>query len=808
MSTDPNPTDNELVLPTIRRLEEAVVNRIAAGEIIHRPANALKELIENALDAKATTITISVKDGGLKLLQIQDNGHGIKVSDMAIVCERFTTSKLRSFDDLSSMSTYGFRGEALASISHVGHVTITTKTKDSKCAYKASYSDGVLSPPKPGAPAEPKPCAGNNGTQITVQDLFYNVPSRRKALQHPGEEYTRVLDVVNRYAIHNEGVSFVLRKVGANSPDVHTTTTATILDNIRTIYGSKIANELLALEKTYPNYSLKIKAWISNANYNVKKFNFLLFINHRAVDSPAIRKAIEAVYVAFLPKNTHPWVYLSLEMDPKNVDVNVHPTKKEVHFMNEEEIIASICDAIQERLGDANASRTFLVQTFLPQSSEEVRLEKSSKKQDSKPYAYDKVRTDSRAQKLDQFFIPESSLYSIPSTSTHKRVRVGGEQTEDDDQETEDTNDRGSRKRVKKTSFDESDEGDEGDEAECSSGSLLSKIERFKQSPLGKAKVDGGAVSHGRIVNSINGLPIPVSAAATDLSRQDRLPLAKPRMKRQPVEVKLKSILHLRDEFKNQGSAESTSFFEKHVLVGVLDNQRGLIQNEKGLYLVNYEVLSEELFYQICLLDFSNFGHIRLSKAAPIKELVLMALDDEQEQMGHSAWPQKLKPKEEIAETVKKHLVSKREMLQEYFSISITEDGHLSAIPLLIKGYIPNLEKLPDFLWRLGSEVNWKAEMACFRTVSREIAIFYSTQPQQVEDPLADLSGDDNGDGVNTGGNDTSLQDIHNAQFQHMISTVIFPAFKRRFVPPKALVAKVVSNVVAVKDLYRMFQRC
>lgn len=262
------------------------------------------------------------------------------------------------------------------------------------------------------------------------------------------------------------------------------------------------------------------------------------------------------------------------------------------------------------------------------------------------------MRTDSRAQKLDQFFIPESSLYSIPSTSTHKRVRVGAEQIEDDDQETEGTNDRGSRKRVKRTSFDESDDDDEGNEADCSSGSLLSKIERFKESPLGKAKGDSGAASHGRIVNSISGLPIPVSAAATDLSRQDRLPGAKPRMKRQPVEVKLKSILHLREEVKQQGSADSTSFFEKHVLVGVLDNQRGLVQNEKGLYLVNYEVLSEELFYQLCLLDFSNFGHIRLSTPAPIKELVLMALDDEQEQMGHSEWPQELKPKEEIAEVI------------------------------------------------------------------------------------------------------------------------------------------------------------
>ncbi|KAF9175263.1 DNA mismatch repair protein [Mortierella sp. AD011] len=805
MSADSDPSNiDATVIPTIRRLDEAVVNRIAAGEIIHRPANALKELIENSLDAKSTNIQVSVKDGGLKLLQIQDNGHGIKLGDMAIVCERFTTSKLRSFDDLSSMSTYGFRGEALASISHVAHVTITTKTKDSNCAYKASYSDGVIIPAKPGAVAEPKPCAGNNGTQITAEDLFYNVPTRRKALKNPTEEYNRILDIVNRYAIHNEGVSFTCRKIGSNTPEVHTTTTATVLDNIRQIYGSSVANELLSLEKSYPVHQLKIKGWISNANYNVKKFAFLLFINHRSVDSPAIRKAIEAVYSAYLPKNTHPWVYLSLEMEPKNVDVNVHPTKREVHFINEEEIIATICDAIQDRLGNANVSRNFLTQTLLPQVSVKSRSEEaSSKKSTPKVYEYDQVRTDSRAQTLDSFLVP-ASPYSISSSSssTHKRVKIGVERMEaievDDDCEMESAEDHEVRGPGKRTAFDDS--GDEEDTAPPSSGkssSLLNKIGQFKSNPLKKPGGTGG--SHGRIVGSANG---------SGSSQQGESSNSNSKSKIQRVEVKLSSVLQLREEVRKQGHPILTPIFANHTFVGILDNQRGLIQNDLALYLVNYEAASEELFYQICLRDFSNFGFIRLSAPAPIKDMVLMALDDEQELMGKSEWPVELKPKEEIAETVKNHLVSRKEMLREYFSICINDNGELTAIPMMIKGYIPNLEKLPDFLWRLGSEVDWKAEKACFQTVSRELAIFYSTHPERVEDSPVEDNNNENDENLDH--EDKSLQDTQNAHFQRMVSSIIFPAFKKHFIPPKTLIEKsgMVVQVAQVKDLYKVFERC
>lgn len=173
-------SNSEPVLPKrIRALDPQLVNRIAAGEIIQRPFNALKELIENCLDAGSTSINIQVKEGGLKLIQIQDNGCGIDKDDLKIVCERFTTSKLKEFDDLKTINTFGFRGEALASISHVSRLTIVSRTHKSPCAYKAQYADGKL------LNDSIKPCASAFvGTQITVEDLFYNSTIRRNALRN------------------------------------------------------------------------------------------------------------------------------------------------------------------------------------------------------------------------------------------------------------------------------------------------------------------------------------------------------------------------------------------------------------------------------------------------------------------------------------------------------------------------------------------------------------------------------------------------------------------------------------------------
>jgi DNA mismatch repair protein MLH1 len=319
------------------------------------------------LDAGSTSITVTVKGGGLQLLQIQDNGHGIQKEDLPIVCERFTTSKLTSFDDLKTITTFGFRGEALASITHVAHVTITTRTPDAPCAYKAKYLDGKLAPLKDGDKAEPKACAGTQGTTITVEDLFYNMQTRKQAFKNPNEQYHHILDVVTKYSVHfgDSKVAFTCKKQGQGMPDLHTPAASTTLDNIKIAYGAQVARELIRFELTEvgsggggssssssssssataaavaaPLDGLPISrkederrlalageaedglvfsmtGLISNANYSSKKSVCILFINNRLVECHSIKRVIETVYSEVLPRHGHPFIYLSLRMPPQ-----------------------------------------------------------------------------------------------------------------------------------------------------------------------------------------------------------------------------------------------------------------------------------------------------------------------------------------------------------------------------------------------------------------------------------------------------------------------------------------------------------
>ncbi|KAL6101343.1 mlh1 [Pungitius sinensis] len=707
----------------IRRLDETVVNRIAAGEVIQRPANAVKEMIENCLDAKSTNIQVTVRDGGLKLLQIQDNGTGIRREDMDIVCERFTTSKLQTFEDLSAIATYGFRGEALASVSHVAHVTITTKTADAKCAHRASYSDGKLKGP-------PKPCAGNQGTQILVEDLFYNVSTRRKALKSPSDEYSRIVEVVSRYAIHNSGKSFSVKKQGETVADLRSLPNASVVDNIRGVFGNAVSRELIEVGCEDQKLAYKMKGYVSNANYSVKKCILVLFINHRLVESSALKKAIETVYAAYLPKNSHPFLYLSLEIAPQNVDVNVHPTKHEVHFLHEDSVIESVQKHVESKLLGSNSSRTYFTQTLLPGLSVSGGGEAKSPggaEPGDRVYAHQMVRTDCRAQKLDAFLRPKETPPPDPDAAGPS----GAEMDEADDAD------------MLVALAEQEAEGPKGPQ-----GDPQRKRPRKEEQPEEEVHED-------------------LTAAATPKRRV----------------IKLTSIKELRAEVTENTHKGLQEMLQNHSFVGCVDPQWTLIQHHTKLYLLNTTRLSQELFYQILIYDFGNFGVLRLSTPAPLYDLAMLALDSEE-----SGWTEEDGPKEGLAQYIVDFLKKKTEMLEDYFSIEIDQDGNLTGLPLLLDTYTPIMEGLPMLILRMATEVNWDNEKDCFRDLSKECSMFYSIRKRYVLEEEQDAEGN---------------------SWRWKVEHVIFKALRSLLSPPKSFSEDgTVLQIANLPDLYKVFERC
>ncbi|KAE8693501.1 DNA mismatch repair protein MLH1 [Hibiscus syriacus] len=380
------PTEEVKESPRIHRLHESVVNRIAAGEVIQRPVSAVKELVENSLDASSTSISVAVKDGGLKLIQVSDDGHGIRFEDLPILCERHTTSKLSKYEDLQSIKSMGFRGEALASMTYVGHVTVTTINPGQLHGYRVSYKDGVME-------HEPKACAAVKGTQIKIENLFYNMIARRKTLQNSADDYTKIVDLLCRFAIHHIDVSFSCRKHGAARVDVHSVATPSRLNAIKSVYGLSVAQNLIKIEAADNDTSssvFEMDGFISNSNYVAKKTTMetekladpIPICNgvrgskvvgcpqcqvessfrgesNRLVECTVLKRAIEVVYVATLPKASKPFIYMSVILPPEHVDVNVHPTKREVSLLNQEVIVEKIQSMVESILRKSNESRTF-----------------------------------------------------------------------------------------------------------------------------------------------------------------------------------------------------------------------------------------------------------------------------------------------------------------------------------------------------------------------------------------------------------------------------------------------------------------
>lgn len=329
----------------IRVLDKHVVQKIAAGEVVERPASIVKELIENSLDANSKNITVEIKNGGKSLIRVTDDGDGIEEKDIELAFLRHSTSKLTNIDDLYSIMTLGFRGEALASIASIAKVELLTKTNGANAGVHVFIEEGEIKFMESVGSAK--------GTTMIIRDIFYNLPVRKKFLRSDASEGNSISDIVNKIALGKCNTSFKLIK--DNKVVLNSNNTESLRENIYSVLGKDMIKELIPID--YDDEYLKIEGYISNNNLHRSNRNHqYIYLNGRYITNYQLSNAIERNYITNIPNNKHPVFIIYLNINPNEVDVNIHPTKQEVKFEDINRIYDTIYDKVKETLNESLVS--------------------------------------------------------------------------------------------------------------------------------------------------------------------------------------------------------------------------------------------------------------------------------------------------------------------------------------------------------------------------------------------------------------------------------------------------------------------
>ena len=371
-------------MANITVLDQSTINKIAAGEVIERPASVVKELLENAVDAHATAVTVEIKDGGCSMIRVTDNGWGIPKEEIPLAFLRHATSKIKTVEDLFTISSLGFRGEALASIAAVAQVELITKTGDSLTGSRYQIEGGVEKGLEEiGAP---------DGTTIIARNLFYNTPARKKFLKTPMTEGAHVAALVEKIALSHPDIS--IRFIQNNQNKLYTSGNHNLKDLIYTVFGREIAGNLLPVEInedwiTVTGFTGKPVIARSNRNYE----NY--FINGRYIKSSIISKAIEEAYKPYMMQHKYPFTMLHFHIEPDTLDVNVHPTKMELRFADGEKVYHAVLRAVSNALAHKE---------LIPQVSLEAKQEKEARQLAEKlaprPEPFEVRRRENLSQKI------------------------------------------------------------------------------------------------------------------------------------------------------------------------------------------------------------------------------------------------------------------------------------------------------------------------------------------------------------------------------------------------------------------------
>lgn len=330
----------------IQLLPDSVANQIAAGEVVQRPASVVKELMENSIDAGATKIQVVVSDGGRTLVQVIDDGKGMSEIDARLAFERHATSKIKSAEDLFSLTTMGFRGEALASIAAVAQVELLTKRPEDELGTSVVISGSVLE--------QQEPVMLPSGSNMKVKNLFYNIPARRKFLKSNQTEFNNIVTEFERIALINCGIEFTLTH---NGSEVVVLPPSSFRQRIVNLFGKKINQQLVEVEVTTP--LINIKGFVGTPESARKKGALqYFFVNGRYMRHPYFAKAVNGAFEDIIPQGEQVPFFLCIDVDPSRIDVNIHPTKTEIKFEDESDLWKIISAAVREALGRFNAAPT------------------------------------------------------------------------------------------------------------------------------------------------------------------------------------------------------------------------------------------------------------------------------------------------------------------------------------------------------------------------------------------------------------------------------------------------------------------
>ncbi len=323
----------------IQLLPDAIANQIAAGEVVQRPASALKELLENAVDAGATQIQVVVKEAGKQLIQVIDNGKGMSATDARMSFERHATSKIRNSSDLFSIRTFGFRGEALASIAAVAQVELKTRQAEAEL--------GTLIQIEGSEVKNQEPFAGNVGTSVAMKNLFFNVPARRNFLKSNSVEMRHIVDEFQRVALSYPEIGFSLFQ---QDLEVYSLSAGKLSHRIVQLFGKNYQGQLVPCEELTPH--INVKGYVGKPEHAKKtRGEQFFFVNNRYIKSSYLHHAVSNAFEGLLQSDQHPFYVLFLEIDPSHIDINVHPTKTEIKFDDERTVYAVIRSAVKQSLG-------------------------------------------------------------------------------------------------------------------------------------------------------------------------------------------------------------------------------------------------------------------------------------------------------------------------------------------------------------------------------------------------------------------------------------------------------------------------